>query len=141
MIIGVDFDGTLVVNEYPEIGEDLGAGPFLREAQALGARIILYTMRDGQELQQASQYCRKLGVSLYGVNTNPTQYEWTMSPKAYCHLYIDDRNLGTPLTFTAGQHVVNWQRLGPMLIDWCKEWENSHKMQNDLFNASRFIHA
>ena len=39
----------------------------------------------------------KLYKILFGVNQNPTQQEWTQSPKAYAQVYIDDAALGAPL--------------------------------------------
>jgi len=36
-------------------------------------------------------------VPLVGINGNPEQGSWTISPKAYAHIYIDDAALGCPL--------------------------------------------
>lgn len=98
MIIAVDFDGTCVTHDYPNIGKEIGAGPVLRELVAAGHLIILWTMRSGTQLDQAAQWMAENGVVPYGVNTNPSQGSWTQSPKAYAQLYIDDAALGAPLT-------------------------------------------
>ena len=46
--IAVDFDGTCVEHDYPEVGLDVeGAVETLKELQSRGHRIILYTMRSG----------------------------------------------------------------------------------------------
>ena len=45
MVIGIDFDGTCVRHEYPEIGKDIGAIPVLKRIIEYGHDIILYTMR------------------------------------------------------------------------------------------------
>ena len=45
MIIAVDFDGTCVTHEFPEVGRDIGAVPVLKELVEKGHKIILYTMR------------------------------------------------------------------------------------------------
>jgi len=45
MIIAVDFDGTCVTHEFPEVGKDIGAVPVLKELVKKGHKIILYTMR------------------------------------------------------------------------------------------------
>jgi hypothetical protein len=48
-------------------------------------------------LQPAIDWFEKNGLPLYGINANPTQKEWTSSPKVYGHVYIDDAALGAPL--------------------------------------------
>lgn len=109
MIIAVDFDGTCVTHKYPAIGEDIGAGPVLREIVENGHKIILYTMRSGKQLEEAVDWFDVEDIDLYGVNKNPTQEEWTKSPKAYANLYIDDAALGVPLIFPKGERPhVNW---------------------------------
>lgn len=98
MIIGVDFDGTVVEHAYPQVGGHLpGAIKVLLDLVEAGHRLVLFTMRHGKELRDAVNYLEGHGVHLYGVNVNPTQHEWTTSPKAYADLYIDDAALGAPL--------------------------------------------
>ena len=66
-------------------------------------------MRSGEKLQEAVDYINSQGVDLYGVNKNPTQTNWTDSPKAYGHLYIDDAALGCPLVVpSVGRPFVDW---------------------------------
>ena len=86
MTIAVDFDGTCVTHEYPEVGENIGAQAVLRKLAAQGHNLILYTMRSGDELQEAVDWFCKNVIPLYGVNHNPTQRGWTQSPKVYAHL-------------------------------------------------------
>jgi hypothetical protein len=117
-IICVDFDGTIVEHRYPDIGAPVpGAIRWLKEFQAAGAKLILWTMRsDGREdgqnpLAEAVDYCRKNGVEFWGINTNPEQIGWTSSPKAYAPLYIDDAAFGCPLRESArvgGRPMVDW---------------------------------
>ena len=97
MYIAVDFDGTCVTHEYPRVGKDIGAVPVLKKLVDSGHHIILNTMRSGQELVDAVQWFADNDIPLYGANENPTQKEWTLSPKVYAHLYIDDAALGCPL--------------------------------------------
>lgn len=94
MEIAIDFDGTVVKHAYPLIGEDIGAWPVIKELVDKGHRIILFTMRSGDPLDEAIDLFRFKDIPLYGVNKNPTQKNWTRSPKAYAHLYIDDAALG-----------------------------------------------
>ncbi len=98
MVIAVDFDGTLVEHKYPRIGKEK---PFafetLRALQADGHRLILWTVRDGELLEEALAYCRKKGVSFYAVNSNcppNALFGGKAGGKVNADLYIDDRNLG-----------------------------------------------
>lgn len=117
MIIAVDFDGTCVTHEYPEVGIDIGAQPVLKRLVAEGHQLILWTMRSGQPLQDAVDWFKKNDIPLFGVNENPEQKEWTDSPKAYAYVYIDDAAYGAPL-------VVNEEGVRPH-FDWsrCKIYE------------------
>ena len=97
MTIAVDFDGTIVEHKFPEIGkEKTFAIQTLRQLQQEGHRIILFTSREGEELEQAVAFCRDRGLEFYAVNGN--QPEDAMFPrqtaKVIADVYIDDRNLG-----------------------------------------------
>ena len=106
MIVGVDFDGTICEHDHPHIGAPVpGALGVLRQMQAAGDRIILWTMRSGDSLDRAVWYLREAGIELWGINRNPEQDSWSSSPKAYCQVYIDDAALGCPLV-----HPVDGRR-------------------------------
>lgn len=96
MYIGIDFDGTMVEHKYPEIGEPVDV---VKKLMTAGHKIILYTMRSGERLEQAVEYLEEEGIVLYAVNENPSQKYWTESPKIFCNLYIDDASLGCPLIY------------------------------------------
>lgn len=114
MNIGIDFDGTCVTHEFPKIGRDVGAVPVLKELVEKGHKLILFTMRSDKTtvkatsleihgkaenyLTQAVNWFKENDIPLWGIQTNPEQHTWTSSPKAYCHLYIDDAGLGIPLS-------------------------------------------
>ena len=66
--IAIDFDGTVVTHAYPEIGEDAGAAPVLKELTDNGCRLILYSMRHGKLLDRAVEWFRVRGIPLYAVN-------------------------------------------------------------------------
>lgn len=111
MYIAVDFDGTCVTHEYPSVGKDIGAVPVLKKLTANGHKLILNTMRSGDELSDAVKWFEKNEISLYGINNNPSQKFWTDSPKVYAHIYIDDAALGCPLIFDhaiSSRPFVNW---------------------------------
>ena len=95
--IAVDFDGTIVEHEYPEIGkEKLFAFQTLKELEKKGARLILWTFRAGKELDDAVEYCRKNGIEFYAVNKNYPEeiFDETVSRKIDADIYIDDKNIG-----------------------------------------------
>ena len=116
-IIAVDFDGTCVTHEYPNVGRDIGAQEVLRELAGAGDLLILWTMRSGQSLADAVKWFSANHIPLHGINENPQQREWTNSPKAYAHIYIDDAALGAPLLKPAGERpFVNWAAVRHMLL-------------------------
>ena len=69
MVIAVDFDGTIVEHRYPEIGKEIPfATATLRQLIADGHELILWTVREGDLLQDAVDFCRKRGVTFFAVN-------------------------------------------------------------------------
>jgi hypothetical protein len=97
MIIAVDFDGTIVESKYPEIGKEK---PFAIQAlthlQQEGNRIILFTSREGELLDEAIAFCHERGLDFYAVNSNdpPEAMFPRHTAKVIADVYIDDRNLG-----------------------------------------------
>ncbi|MDY2943894.1 MAG: hypothetical protein SOT07_09420 [Paludibacteraceae bacterium] len=98
MTIAVDFDGTIVTHEYPRIGKPI---PFAIETlkklqQEDHHRLILWSVREGDLLREAVEYCASKGLEFYAVNANYPEetYDQWMNRKVTADLYIDDRNLG-----------------------------------------------
>lgn len=119
IVICVDFDGTILTHDYPNLGKDIGALPILRKLVNNGHKLILYTMRSGKELNEAVQWYKDNDIELYGININPTQHMWTDSPKAHCNLVIDDIGLFIPLTYDlniSNRPFVNWTQVEQELI-------------------------
>lgn len=118
MDIAIDFDGTCVTHEYPNIGNDIGAVSVLKELVAAGHKLILYTMRSGKELEAAKNWFSDENIPLYGIQYNPTQKDWTESNKCYAQLYIDDAALGCPLKYPSGERpYVDWGEVKDILIN------------------------
>ena len=99
MKIAIDFDGTIVEHRYPEIGKEL---PFATSTLKLlinkhNHQLILWTVRRGELLQEAVDWCKERGVEFYAVNKNFPE-EDVDNGGGYCkidaELFIDDRNLG-----------------------------------------------
>lgn len=116
--IAVDFDGTIAEHaEFPEIGEPVpDAFTWLKKFKKWGDLVILHTMRSGEELEQAIEYCREHGIEFDGINEDPDQSEWTDSPKAYANVYVDDLAAGCPLLEEGRDRpCVDWSKVGPMV--------------------------
>lgn len=71
MVIAVDFDGTIVQHRYPRIGKEV---PFaidtLKRLQEEHHLLILWTVREGELLEEAVAFCRERGLEFYAVNAN-----------------------------------------------------------------------
>lgn len=99
MTIAVDFDGTIVTHEYPKIGEEL---PFATDTLKMLIRehhkLILWTVREGELLDEAVNWCHERGVEFYAINKDypEEKKEWNnhFSRKLKVDLWIDDRNIG-----------------------------------------------
>lgn len=116
--IAIDFDGTCVEHDYPAVGMDVeGAVDTLRALNKRGHRLILYTMRSGEKLEAALKWFKERKITLWAVNRNPEQEEWTDSPKVFADLYIDDSALGCPIMFIDGvrRPVVKWAKVRTQL--------------------------
>lgn len=94
-IIAVDFDGTLCENKWPEIGEpNWEVIDYIKEEKWLGAKLILWTCRSGDELLSALVYCNAWGIEFDAVNANlPESIErfGGDARKIFADEYIDDR--------------------------------------------------
>lgn len=121
MVIAIDFDGTCVTHEFPNIGKDIGAVPVIKDLIAAGHKIILYTMRDKQYQKDAEQWFKDNDIPLFGSNENP-EATWTTSPKVFAHLYIDDMALGIPLK-------IDYNISNRPFVDWIKVRQLLNQMQ------------
>jgi len=123
MVICVDFDGTCVTHEFPRVGKDIGSVPVLKELIENGNKLVLFTMRsnrpNGKFLDDAVNWFSNNDIPLYGIQQNPSQSQWTSSPKAYGEVYIDDAALGCPLVYPGGTEkpYVDWNKARKMLIE------------------------
>lgn len=99
MTIAVDFDGTIVEHRYPEIGREIPfATDTLRMLIQEHHQLILWSVREGQLLDDAVEWCRQRGVVFYAVNKDYPEERAEannhFSRKIKADLFIDDRNLG-----------------------------------------------
>ena len=94
-IIAVDFDGTLVEDNFPKIGaikeENWKA---MLKARENGAKIILWTCRDGKNLRDAVDFCADYGFEFDAINENIKETKEMFSNdtrKVYANEYWDDK--------------------------------------------------
>ena len=95
MIFAVDFDGTLSFGKYPQAGPaNDGLIDFLRARRNKGDKLILWTCREGKELQIALDFCLSNNLEFDAINDNLPEViakYGTNSRKVSCDFYIDDR--------------------------------------------------
>lgn len=96
-IYAVDFDGTLCENKWPEIGKpNLPLIRFLQEEQDRGNKVILWTMREGDLLDNALEWL--MDEFLFcpdEINDNLPEMkrQYGNNPrKVFANVYIDDHN-------------------------------------------------
>ena len=97
LIIAVDFDGTIVDDEYPKIGESkVFAFETMHKLIEDGHRLVLWTYRHGEKLEEAVEFCTKNGIEFYAVNESYENeiMDKRISRKINADIFIDDRNIG-----------------------------------------------
>lgn len=99
MIIAIDFDGTICRNKYPEIGDHMPlAIESIKELRERGHDLILWTCRQGEQLEEAVRWCKEHGIPFDLVNehepNNLKAFDGVSGNKVFADIYIDDRNLG-----------------------------------------------
>ena len=69
--IAIDFDGTLVENLYPDIGPPkMDIINRAIEEQKRGSKLILWTCRCNEQLDDAVNYCKSFGLFFDAINSN-----------------------------------------------------------------------
>ena len=97
MIYAVDFDGTLCSDNYPDIGvPNYYLINKLREMHKKGDKLILWTCRQGEPLNDALNACHDWQLPIDAVNVNLPEIieNWKpkpCGPKIFAHVYLDDR--------------------------------------------------
>lgn len=121
VVIAIDFDGTCVTNEYPKLGKTVpDCVEILKKLLEKKNKLVLMTQRDGKPLTEAINWFAENTIELYGINDNPQQHSWNKSRKIYADIYIDDRNLGCPLTThrsLSDKPFVDWKKVEKLLKD------------------------
>lgn len=102
-IVAVDFDGTLVEDKFPAIGEPI---PFMwdlvRALREQEVKLILWSCRDHENLTKAVEYCKEeQGFVFDAVNENIQEVRDMFdndTRKVYADLYIDDKSIPHTMT-------------------------------------------
>lgn len=97
-IYAIDFDGTIAQTKWPDIiGPNRPVVDFIKRLHARGDQWILWTNRDGENLDMALDWCREQGIVPDAVNDNlPHLKEFfgNNPRKVFANFYIDDHNAG-----------------------------------------------
>lgn len=122
-IIAVDFDGTLVTDKFPSIGEP--NLPLMRMLtymrQNHGVKLILWTSRDysvkyGDLLEDAVEFCASHGLEFDAINENIREAQILTggdTRKVYADIYLDDKNVSVtqdPL-YWSDRVGVPWRKI------------------------------
>jgi len=109
LIIAIDFDGTIVEDAYPKIGQPMiFAFETMKKLQNEGHRLILWTYRNGKKLREAVEFCEKNGIEFYAVNKNypEEEFDGKISRKIHADMFIDDRNIGGFIGWTEIYKII-----------------------------------
>ena len=95
-VIAIDFDGTIVQNAFPKIGEPKTDVIGFMKRHRKKYVWILWTCRTGERLQDAIDYMKsEHGITFDYVNTNSDAYIALYGDdtrKVYADYYVDDKN-------------------------------------------------
>lgn len=98
MIIAIDFDGTIVENNFPRIGRlKPNAKEVISKLKAEGHYIIIWTCRKQQRETEARNFLIQNNIPFDLVNesnaVNVQKYGGVDTRKVYADVYIDDNGL------------------------------------------------
>ncbi|BAI61677.1 conserved hypothetical protein [Methanocella paludicola SANAE] len=98
-IFAIDFDGTIVIDKYPGIGEPIPeAIDTIREIKKLGHKIIIWSCRVDPQLSEMRDFLIFNRIPFDHINENcPAKiaYYNNDTRKIGADYYIDDKMIGT----------------------------------------------
>ncbi|MCT4545090.1 MAG: hypothetical protein N4A63_16290 [Vallitalea sp.] len=91
-IVAIDFDGTIVEDEFPNIGaiKQETVDRMLIE-KARGSVLIIWTCRGGTRLREAVKFLKTNNIPFDYVNRNPLNPLGDTTRKLYADEYWDDK--------------------------------------------------
>ena len=124
MTIAIDFDGTIVEHRYPKIGKEIPfATDTIKRLIHDGHQIILWTVREGELLDEAVEWCHSHGITFYSVNKNYPEEK--IDRKSGCckkitaDLFIDDHNIGGIPDWGTIYHLITQQEFSYHTNNYC----------------------
>lgn len=118
-ILAIDFDLTICMSNYPELGEEReGAGDVIRALVHEGYGIVINTCRAGRFQGMAEKWLEENHIPYHFINCNfPHLIEFYSSDcrKISADLYIDDKCLGG---------LPPWSEIHEMITEKFKNKEN-----------------
>ena len=94
-VIAVDFDGTLCENKWPKIGRpNFKVINYLKKEKKKGAKVILWTCRMDERLENAVKWCKAYNLEFDAINENLPEIIKEFggdSRKVFANEYIDDK--------------------------------------------------
>lgn len=95
MIFAIDFDGTLVEDNYPSIGKPrTEVIKYVKALKKRGHELILYTCRNKTALDEAVTWCNEQGLKFDAINENLDRVKALYggdTRKVYADYYLDDK--------------------------------------------------
>ena len=110
MILAIDFDDTIVKEEYPKIGPlRIGAKKYINKLFDDGHYIIIWTCRSDDAELEAEIFLLENKIRFHKVNAhNPVNIHryGNDTRKISAHLYIDDKNISGLPTWEEIYNIV-----------------------------------
>lgn len=95
LVLGIDFDGTIVEENFPGIGEiKPETVKLMQVAKDLGHLVIVWTARSQQFEQECIDFLNENNIPYDYVNENPEDpyfIKGIQGRKIFCDYYFDDR--------------------------------------------------
>lgn len=114
MIVAIDFDGTIVEDQFPDIGKmRIGAKEAINKLYDAGYTIIIWTCRTKIHKARCVEFLARNGIKFHYINesckTNVMKYGGIDTRKVYADIYVDDKGLLKPLP--------SWEDIHDMIRD------------------------
>jgi histidinol phosphatase-like enzyme len=115
-ILAIDFDGTIVEDKYPHIGElKDGAKYYINKFKEDGYKVILWSSRNGIPLLKAIEFLTKEGITFDEYNNscreNVAKYGED-TRKIFADVYIDDKCIKM-------RPFPDWKEIYNLVHTWC----------------------
>jgi len=95
LVLGIDFDGTIVEEAFPEIGAiKPKTVQLMKDAIKNGHLVIIWTARSGLALKKAKWFLDLNDIPYHYINENPEDpyaLRGEQGRKIFCDFYLDDR--------------------------------------------------